>query len=93
MNQKAISLEVLNAFCLDADPASVRSYGDGHINDTFLVEVSGTDKFILQRINTEIFHHPEELMENISGVTGWLQKKIIEEGGDPARETLNVKVV
>ena len=54
MNQKAISQEVLNAFCLDADPASVRSYGDGHINDTFLVEVSVTDKFILQRINTEI---------------------------------------
>ena len=92
MNQKAISQEVLNAFCLDADPASVRSYGDGHINDTFLVEVSVTDKFILQRINTEIFHHPEELMENISGVTGWLRKKIIEEGGDPARETLNVRL-
>ncbi|HBA50075.1 MAG TPA: mucin desulfatase, partial [Lachnospiraceae bacterium] len=69
-------------------------YGDGHINDTFLVETSassGADKFILQRINSEIFQKPEELMENIKGVTCWLRKKIMEEGGDPARETLNLR--
>lgn len=31
-------------------------------------------------------------MENIQGVTGWLRKKITEEGGDPARETLNLRL-
>ena len=29
-------------------------------------------------------------MENILGVTSFLRKKIIENGGDPERETLNV---
>lgn len=29
-------------------------------------------------------------MENIKGVTSFLKKKIIENGGDPERETLNV---
>lgn len=95
MDQKKLSQEVLNAFCLEADLEAVRPYGGGHINDTFLVEApvsSGTGKFILQRINSEIFLQPKELMENITGVTGWLRKKIMEEGGDPARETLNVRL-
>ena len=29
-------------------------------------------------------------MENIIGVTSWLKKKILENGGDPKRETLTV---
>ena len=29
-------------------------------------------------------------MENISGVTSWLKKKILENGGNPERETLNI---
>ena len=29
-------------------------------------------------------------MENISGVTSWLKKKILENGGDAERETLNI---
>lgn len=31
-----------------------------------------------------------ELMENVSGVTAWLKKKIQENGGDVERETLNL---
>ena len=41
-------------------------------------------------MNKNIFKNPEELMENILGVTSFLRKKIIENGGDPERETLNV---
>lgn len=29
-------------------------------------------------------------MENVSGVTAWLRKKVIENGGDPERETLTL---
>lgn len=42
----------------------------------------GSIKVILQKINREIFQKPEELMENIAGVTGHLKKKVIEKGGD-----------
>ena len=65
-------------------------YGNGHINDTFLLEYELCDGVILQRMNHEIFKKPIELMENILGVTSFLKEKIIENGGDPERETLNV---
>lgn len=71
-----------------------KSYGSGHINDTFLLVLkdSGIEeqRVILQRINTDIFKKPEELMANVSGVTSYLRNKIRERGGDPDRETLNL---
>ena len=67
---------------------NIRPYGSGHINDTFLVE--GERNFILQRMNRNIFSKPEEVMENILGVTTFLKKKIAEAGGDEQRETLTV---
>ena len=71
-----------------------RPYGSGHINDTFLLTFDicgmGRLRVILQRMNTGIFKEPEKLMENILGVTSYLRDIIIENGGDPERETLNV---
>ena len=49
-----------------------------------------TKRYILQRMNNQIFLNPEELMENVVGVTSWLRKKIVENGGEPERETLNL---
>ena len=70
-----------------------RPYGSGHINDTFLLTFEigdmGVIKVILQRMNGEIFNNPIDLMENVVGVTAYLREKIIENGGDPDRETLN----
>jgi hypothetical protein len=69
-------------------------YGSGHINDTFLVrfmEESGSIKrYILQRMNHETFKNPEQLMENIFGITKFIRKKIEENHGDVNRETLNI---
>ena len=66
-------------------------YGEGHINDTFVVwRADHTKRFILQRINTDTFTDPAGLMENICGVTRHLRTKIQAEGGDPRRECLNV---
>ncbi len=67
---------------------------DGHINDTYVVEYLLDDgaavKYLLQRINTNVFKKPVELMENVMGVTAHLKNKIIAAGGDPMRETLTV---
>ena len=66
-------------------------YGEGHINDTFVIwREDHSKRFILQRINTDTFTNPVGLMENVCGVTRHLRAKILAEGGDPARETLNV---
>lgn len=77
--------EVLRQFDLDL-PTQV--YGNGHINSTFLVD--STPRYILQRINTDVFRHPDEVMENIAAVTAHLRKKILAAGGDPYRETLTI---
>ena len=61
-------------------------YGNGHINDTYLCETS--PKFILQRINTNVFKNPDAVMENIYNVTNHIRDKIKEAGGDPDRETM-----
>ena len=64
-------------------------YGDGHINDTYVTSTT-SPRYILQRINHEVFKKPEEVMENIVNVTEFLKKKIAQNGGNPKRETLNV---
>ena len=64
-------------------------YGEGHINDTFVVwRADHTKRFILQRINTDTFTDPAGLMENICGVTRHLRTKIQAEGGDPDRKSV-----
>ncbi len=77
--------EIAIAFGIDVD---LKSYGNGHINDTYIIE--GDPKYILQRINTAIFKHPEEVMHNIVGVTELLREKLLATGGDAQRETLTV---
>ena len=67
----------------------IEPYGDGHINETFEA-LPCVRKFILQKINSDVFEKPEEVMENISAVTEHLRKKIIKEGGDPLKETLTI---
>ena len=47
-------------------------FGNGHINDTYLltfeVKRMGILKVILQKMNKNVFKNPVELMENILGV-------------------------
>ncbi len=76
--------DIMRQFNLEG---SLESYGNGHINDTYLY---GAPEYILQRINTGIFKNPDQLMENIERVTAFLREKIAREGGDPDRETLTV---
>ncbi len=63
-------------------------FGNGHINDTYLCETS--PKFILQRINTNVFKDPDAVMENIYNVTSHIREKIESAGGDPDRETMSI---
>ena len=52
-------------------------YGEGHINDTFVVwREDHSKRFILQRINTDTFTNPVGLMENVCGVTRHLREKM-----------------
>ena len=82
--------EAIVNFQIEGMVMSAVPYGSGHINDTFLMTLrkdDGSDgRVILQRMNTKIFE-PVKLMQNIFYVTSYLRKVIIENGGDPDRET------
>ena len=64
--------EVISSFDLSGYDC-VRRYGNGHINDTYLLEreESGHEtyeefpSYVLQRINRCVFVHPEEVAENV----------------------------
>ncbi len=66
----------------------VAPYGDGHINSTYVVKT--TPKYILQKINTNVFKDAAKLMDNVEAVTEHLIRKIKANGGNPEVETLNV---
>ena len=91
---KDIIIEVADALQLEGRVLNAKPYGSGHINDTFAVECERKDgsikRYILQRINTNVFKNPVQVMENIVGVTNYLGKLIEKLGGDPMRETLTV---
>ena len=56
------------------DQTDVSRYGSGHINDTFKVETRRGVRFILQRVNTDIF--PQEMLkDNVIRVTKHLADK------------------
>ena len=75
---------ILNEFILDSE---IDSYGNGHINDTY---ITNTKNYILQRINTNIFKKPDELMQNIENVTKHIRCKMKALGRDEDRSTLTV---
>ena len=81
---------ITSAFVLEDNLTECVPYGSGHINDTYRLTYDTGKHYILQKMNKSIFTKPVELMENVSGVTAWLKKKIQENGGDVERETLNL---
>jgi Ser/Thr protein kinase RdoA (MazF antagonist) len=86
--------EIIAQFNYEGNFAHINPFGLGHINDTFVVTCIKTNgkaiRYILQRINTNIFKAPEQLMENVENVTTYLKQKIKAFGGNPERETLNL---
>ena len=93
MHEK-IRNEIVSQFQFEGTFIYAEPFGCGHINSTYAVyfsrETKAPIRYILQAVNTSIFTDPYGLMENIEGVTGHLRKKIIENGGNPLRETLTV---
>lgn len=95
---RAISEELLmhevSRFVFPGTFIRIEPYGNGHINDTFAVYFQEPDerltRYIFQRVNGHVFKKPDEVMENVVGVTSYLKDRIKEAGGDPMRETLNL---
>ena len=86
---KAIS-DAFHAFFLQGKITSVHILEVGHINETILVEAQyPPHKYILQRINHEVFKNIPGLMNNIRIVTEHINRKIAE-GAAPGFRTLKL---
>jgi aminoglycoside phosphotransferase (APT) family kinase protein len=58
---------VINAFFKDFDDFECEPFGNGHINDTFLLTIvrgEMREKFILQQLNTTVFSRAENIAHN-----------------------------
>ena len=80
MDIEVFRKSVLNNYKITKQCRSVDPYGSGHINDTYKVIFGREDKedtYIFQKINTNIFKNPEELMSNISRVVHHIVKKTV----------------
>ena len=95
VSQQALA-QAVEAFACEYQNPLAQSYGSGHINDTYLVTgkcggpAQANSRLILQRINTDIFVHPEQVLENISRVTEHIRTALQAEGKDPGRGTLTL---
>ncbi len=79
-------IEACNAFGIKT---SGETFGNGHINSTFIAKKDGED-YVLQLINTNVFKNPVDMITNIRKITKHIKKKIKEEGGNPKREVINL---
>jgi N-acetylhexosamine 1-kinase len=68
---------VVAQFALDGETTDIRPYGEGHINLTLLVTTT-EKRYILQKMNTNVFPDPVALMRNICAVTEHLKSRGIE---------------
>ena len=76
--------QALAAFDFGGPAQGALRFGEGHINDTFLVD-AGTGRFILQRLSTAAFKEPDKLTRNVVNITDYLAREIARQGGDPSR--------
>ena len=86
--------KIASLFDIRADYVFGESYGSGHINDTFRIEVEQAGirvRYILQRVNSNVFRQPIGLMENVKRVTDEALRVLLEEGCKEAyRRTLTI---
>ena len=61
--------QAINHFNIDGAAVSCERYGEGHINETYLVGCDSSKRYILQKLSRKAFPDIPGLMENIYSVT------------------------
>lgn len=73
MVTEKIPEEILRAYNFNPLQVKVAPLGTGHINQTFKV-TEGSDCYVFQRVNKQVFIKPERIAENIRLVANHLEK-------------------
>jgi len=66
-------LKLLSHFALETKDTVVESFGSGLINNTWVVKAQGK-RYILQRINENVFRQPQAIDDNISAIDHYLKE-------------------
>jgi Ser/Thr protein kinase RdoA (MazF antagonist) len=74
---------------------AVEEYGNGNVNDTFLVTLDFKEEkyFILQRINTQVFRRPELVMRNLRTFSDHVRQRLQSGPLSPGRRWEVVRVL
>lgn len=86
------TIDICNKFDFEGKCDSCERFGSGHINKTYIAKYNtpnGVQKYVIQKINGNVFKNIDDLMDNVFAVTSYLRRVIAENGGDPDRETLH----
>ena len=70
-----MSSKIASRFAISGEIASCERYGNGHINETYLVKTVSGQWYILQKINNKVFKDVRGLMHNIASVTEYIAKQ------------------
>jgi len=70
-----MSKNIASRFAVKGEVAVSERYGNGHINETYLVVTTAGAVYILQKINTNVFKDAVSLMKNVAAVTRYLAKQ------------------
>lgn len=65
---------IYERFVLEGDAIGCTRYGNGHINETYLLVTDRPHLYILQKVNSHVFRDVPALMQNIIDVTAHLRK-------------------
>lgn len=66
---------ILQLFGLETENFTHKPFGSGHINATYLIKSLITNqKFVLQKINTNVFNEPQIIAKNIGNTSEYLAK-------------------
>ena len=69
------AMEMAERFSVPGRITSIEENTVGHINRTYILTADDGRKYTLQRINSAVFPHPEDVMQNIKAVTEHLAEK------------------
>ncbi len=84
--------KICEQFSLKGIFTGYEKINNGHINSTYTLIFNNdgkAERYVLQKINTNVFKKPDQLMSNIVAVTNHIRNKNIERNvNDPDRRTL-----
>ena len=83
---------MINRFGIRGEFAGYKMFKSGHINTTCMITMDDNGKkrkYVLQKINKNVFKRPDRVMDNIVDVTSFIETKLIKRKENPIGRVLN----